>query len=707
MSKIEVLKIEVSALKDLDVDQEVTIPQNTVIGVIGINEDDGGSNATGKSSLAISIPLNLFGPKYIGVSAKDLKNRHLKSPVKTVGYYKLNDIDLKVTRVLGGELSFVYGDETPVTGAVDDVQEKLIATIGMTPNQILMLSYKDQKSPTRFLLMTDAEKKEFLSSFVDDSKFEGVYDTLLKEISTIKDSSIKKTATLEYLNNTNIPKLEQALVEKDREFNAFLSEYAAKNEKLDLEIASLEYESDNIALTDIEMMLSGNNEYQTLKKQYEKALNISTTKNVEAAIQIDAINQEIYAIEKEILNAGKVPDSLNLAVKSATDDLNTALSLRKKHEYNLRLLQVTLDEAEKLEESLNSPNKKICGHCNQELPEKDQETHLANLHKTLDVKKELLNTLFAECESNSDIDNRISSVESDVLAAKTAIAEFLAANSPAKLQEAVANKKKDIKAIELEKLLAQSSVNSLKNQISSIVNQTQRDIDNLKNSIYESIKNKKNEKQQLTYTYEKHVSTVNKSKLDFEAALLESSKISEEIVGLSRSLEVKIHTKDAVSKDGAIAYLFDEILEDLNAEINKNLKLFPNAQKFSLFFLPEKTTKSTGNVSKNITFTLFSGSEEINIKTTSGGEEMSILTAVDEALDTVLERRMGFFVGWKVLDEQMGFIDLNTKEAILDFYKEKSHNKSYIVIDHGSELNASFEDRITLRKKDKIARVET
>lgn len=706
MSKIEVLKIEVSALKDLDVDQEVIVPQNTVIGVIGINEDDGGSNATGKSSLAISIPLNLFGPKYIGVSAKDLKNRHLKSPVKTVGYYKLNDIDLKVTRVLGGELSFIYGDEPPITGAVDDVQEKLIATIGMTPSQILMLSYKDQKSPTRFLLMTDAEKKEFLSSFVDDSKFEGVYDLLLKEISAIKDLSIKKTATLEYLNNTNIPKLEQAMNEKDQEFNIFLSEYAAKNEKLDLEIASLEYES-SIALTDIEMILSGNDEYQTIKKQYEKELNISTTKNIEAGIHIDAISQEIYAIEKDILNAGKVPDSLNLAVKSATDDLNIVLALRKKHEYNLRLLQVTLDEAENIEESLQNPNKKICGHCNQALPEKDQESHLENLHKTLDVKKELLNTLFTECEANSDIETKVSNAESNVLSAKAAIAEFLASNSPAKLQEAAANKKKDIRAIEQEKLLALSLANSLKNQISSIVNQTQRDIDNLKNNISESIKNKKNEKQQLAYTYEKHVSAVNKLRLDFEATLLESAKISEEIASLNRNLEIKMHAKDAVSKDGAIAYLFDEILEDLNAEINKNLKLFPNAQKFSLFFLPEKTTKSTGNVSKNITFTLYSGSEEINIKTTSGGEEMSILTAVDEALDSVLERRMGFFVGWKILDEQMGFIDLNTKEAILDFYKEKSHNKSYIVIDHGSELNASFEDRITLRKKDKIARVET
>jgi energy-coupling factor transporter ATP-binding protein EcfA2 len=58
------------------------------------------------------------------------------------------------------------------------------------------------------------------------------------------------------------------------------------------------------------------------------------------------------------------------------------------------------------------------------------------------------------------------------------------------------------------------------------------------------------------------------------------------------------------------------------------------------------------------------------------------------------------------LDEQFTWIDSNSKEAILEFYRSKSHNKSYFIVDHASEFNAAVDSRILVRKKNGIAQVE-
>jgi DNA repair exonuclease SbcCD ATPase subunit len=90
----------------------------------------------------------------------------------------------------------------------------------------------------------------------------------------------------------------------------------------------------------------------------------------------------------------------------------------------------------------------------------------------------------------------------------------------------------------------------------------------------------------------------------------------------------------------------------------------------------------------------------------SGGEKLGLIIAVDEALDTVLSNRLGVHVGWKILDEQFTWIDSNSKEAILEFFKSKSYNKSYFIVDHTSEFNAAVDSRIIVRKRNGIARVE-
>src|SRR5271166_2878868 len=107
--RIDLLKSEISALSDFDVDQVVEFPQRQVCSIIGENKDDGGSNATGKTSLVNSVPINLYGPKAVGIPAADLKNRFLNSPARIVNYYLLDGVSFVVDRTIGGKLKYKLG----------------------------------------------------------------------------------------------------------------------------------------------------------------------------------------------------------------------------------------------------------------------------------------------------------------------------------------------------------------------------------------------------------------------------------------------------------------------------------------------------------------------------------------------------------------------------------------------------------------------
>jgi DNA repair exonuclease SbcCD ATPase subunit len=210
--------------------------------------------------------------------------------------------------------------------------------------------------------------------------------------------------------------------------------------------------------------------------------------------------------------------------------------------------------------------------------------------------------------------------------------------------------------------------------------------------------------------YEKALSTA-KANFDISTGKLEELQKSILLLA-SQKLDLEIDQKVlemssyVLSKSGFFGYIFDGILDDLNKEININLKMIPNVRQYSLQFTPDKVAKTTGVVSKSITFEIKNGNREVAFKPLSGGEKLGLIIAVDEALDTVLSNRLGVHVGWKILDEQFTWIDSNSKEAILEFFKSKSYNKSYFIVDHTSEFNAAVDSRIIVRKRNGIAQVE-
>src|SRR5665213_2606723 len=167
--KLELESMEIDGFRDLGPNQKVIFPRNSVSSILGKNDDDGGSNASGKTSFIMSVPVNIYGPKIVGIASADLKNWHLKQPARLVGRYLVDGESLVIDRTIGGKLLYCYKGSDWVTGGVEDVQKKINEILKITSEQFMALSHKPQEDSTSFLLKDDADKKDFLSSFFDVS----------------------------------------------------------------------------------------------------------------------------------------------------------------------------------------------------------------------------------------------------------------------------------------------------------------------------------------------------------------------------------------------------------------------------------------------------------------------------------------------------------------------------------------------------------
>jgi DNA repair exonuclease SbcCD ATPase subunit len=183
------------------------------------------------------------------------------------------------------------------------------------------------------------------------------------------------------------------------------------------------------------------------------------------------------------------------------------------------------------------------------------------------------------------------------------------------------------------------------------------------------------------------------------------NKIDTSIAELSHKINLHNKISEILSRNGFVGYIFDSALEEINREVNENIKEITVISRLSMYFTPDQVAKSTGTVSKSINYKIFDRNEEVSFSTLSGSEKQSLLIAVDAAVDTVLCRRLGVDINYKILDEQFGWVDSAHKESLIDFIKNKYSDKIVLIVDHGSELNAAIDKKIVVVKQNGMATI--
>ena len=708
--RIDFLDTTISAFRDIDANQRVVIPKNQVCATIGVNKDDGGSNASGKTSFVLSPYVNMYGPKIFDIPASDLKNFHLKMPARIVNTYAIDGVPLIIDRTLGGKLQFKYGDNDWVTGGVEDVQSKINDILKITPEQLMALTYKGQEESDSFLLKKDAAKKDFLSSF-----FTG----------TDEFDSSKKIIDAEL---SELEKLQSALVGKQSANQSFLTSLQKTKQSQLANIASLDSEDsrqkikylldrqDVLNQEQKEIMdLLENKEAIRSSGDYQKALQDHKVVSEKNTAEINSVSSNVKELEarvaylKEIINSEPiVPQSMLTNVSKVTEAIrNAEAMLRQIDILTAQINQIRIESEKKKKEIdrvSSSPMK--CTTCGQNVTDPE---HAANHIARMQSDANIFNSKIAELEANrQSLNVTKQDIEALVLLNdqyKGEIVAFKANNSKE-------TSKKELAQVQ-DQLRSQSRTvdylkNDLKKSEDSLTLVEQMIFNRLKTQLNSKMLEKENISSQIKL-FDHTLKVAKKELFNTEASISELliTMEEEEAKGVKYAIAQKINEAGSriLSKSGFFGHIFDGILEDLNREINVTLKMIPNVRQYSLQFVPDKLVASTGSLNKTITHSIKNGKNEINFKVLSGGEKLGLIIAVEEALETVLSRRLGVSCGWKFLDEQFKWIDENSKEPILDFYRSKSKNKTYLIVDHASEFNAAIESRITITKKNKIARI--
>lgn len=607
---LKIKSVEISNVRDIGEKQRVTFKNSGIYSVTGVNEDDGGSNGTGKTSFVMSVAVGFFGTKVVDITNEEIKNRHSEGKANIKLHATVDDEDLFIERTIGGRVKLKFKTPDFVEGSAVDMQSKINDAIKITPEQFLALSYKKQGDGGGFLLLTDSKKKEFLSSFFDLSaiekaqeKVDGKFEQIKNSLTAISAQVAEKTSSISALES-EVNRHREALARLSTpETKANLERYTFESKILQVKIQELT-EAINTPSPEVKGAYDSFN-------RYDEAYSIA---------QAELFTQNNYQTQVQVLKA--------------------------------RMMEK--------EKTLSTPKGKKCVSCDQNINDGTAEAQCAAIHREL--KK-----------IESEIDNLVKKINPEL------------PNQVVALQ-----KLRDQKSIILAEVKHQNSKHVLEASLQS----TRQSLSNVDSLIRSEKKQVEVAEHELKWSIIKH-----------DGCLADIKTLSGQYETLKTDCVITTALSKVLSKSGFVGYIFDTILEELNYETNNNLKMIPNASKFTLGFSSDKVTKTTNNVSKSITFKLWNSDSVISLESLSGGERRSLIIAVDEALDSVLSRRTGVKVNWKFLDEPFDAIDINSKEALLEFYRNKSNDRLYFIIDHASELNAGLDHSIKLTKKNGIATI--
>ncbi len=161
-------------------DAEITFENSGLVLVEGYNHDDGRANGAGKSAIFNGLAFALYGkiPRKITVSEV------LRKGAK-YGFAEVNILCggavYRVKRSRPSRVEFKKGDQE-----IQITQEEFEKIIGLNYEQFIISMYTAQDSTSRFLLLNDTDKKNFLLRLMDLDEFKKCRDISLKELTQLK-----------------------------------------------------------------------------------------------------------------------------------------------------------------------------------------------------------------------------------------------------------------------------------------------------------------------------------------------------------------------------------------------------------------------------------------------------------------------------------------------------------------------------------------
>jgi len=674
-------KLSVEAFRSIRDRQEVnleTLGQNTRIG--GSNHDTGGDSGAGKSTIPEAIDY-LIGVGNIPSTV--LQNRDTKTPGNVVGEFtneKNQAIIIKRDMKSGLTLS-IDGEE--VSGTTK-AEEKLADILGIPKDLFRKMYHKKQKEGGFFLSLTPKESYQFLVEACGLKEWQAKID---KSDEILKD--LKKTLS-------------------DKEYEISVSEESLKETVALLKTIQKPSTPDYINIGDLENIDILEAKALEYKEAYAEEAN-KLIKPVSAESKVDQkarqeIEANILAFEKqysEITTTHSIKISkIRNIIKETNEELETIKDYKRTISYNKEKAVALIEEIKHLKLT-------DCPTCHRYWEDETKKHLIAQKEDTLSKLKAEMFALKDKISSEKELEEKLQkALKGQDQLEKNALVD------PNK--EKVDNLKSELKRMDaLERELNQKAteiyekqydeynktLNLLKTKYGTLVQGVEAKILEIKN-INKENSLKKEYYDKAVKEYETRYKITKASALSKNDAL---SKKWLEVIEIKKNMDLAYESKRAIKS--YTMKIFQETLDTIGATASNILNQIPNVQSSSISFESFKEQKN-GKIKEEITAMLNNGSSEnVDIRSLSGGERSSIDIAVDLAAIDILEDKFNKGMNLFILDEPFDGLDTISKEQYLELLKNLNTNKKLIIIDHSSEVKEMVSDTIIIEKTNGISRI--
>lgn len=611
-----------------------------------------GRNGSGKSTLALAIA---YAFDFCPYPATALQSWGSDIPMQIELVF---EVDGKTVHLCRGAKTSLTVDGIKASKSKAAVDEQLRQLVGLDPEWLAALTYRQQQARGTFLSMTDKEKKEALSTLLRLDEIERRADEVKKSLPRLEaqaDAARKQLADIDFAIAAIPPPpiidpfVPAAIDAMERE----MANSAKLRDTLEKVIAN---QGAKVASLEGEL-------------NYKKATVIGELKNFKVA-QGTENSAEAIELSGLLTRARQKLDSLR-----SQSDANFAAWVK-----NDEFFRRTKPELEAKAKHLKTNR---CPTCSQWWENAKAQLDLveANLVD--------LETFMARHPAQFEQDPTIAIVENTI---RKIIKKQLTLESHQKLSVAE-------RQLELEKSLetAQEAVAAARKELANHK-------DTLSQMFREEIL-KIGELDQLRTQYAADKRAIERNTETRERFQADAEKARSEFAAYTNTLNQEQDFLALIGREGFLGAIFDEVLAEISDEANKVLLGLPNTSDVTIEFRSENTT-AKGTVTREIKPYVTIRGHAVPLRAgCSGGMYLSVEQAVDLALNRVVTRRTGVVPGWIILDECFADQDLPTKEEAMGVLREFARDRLVLVVDHATEMKEAFTQRISMECQEGVSKV--
>ena len=677
---------------------KIQFPSSGLTLVHGKVSETGDSSGAGKTSFLNAISFLFGGCPF---AATELQSWYTEEEPKAEAVLGTEKGEVKVTRHKG---LTIKSSKYPKGSRGKAAETVLDEVFGMDEKTRAICTYRGQKQPGVFLEMSDAQKKQFLTSLLDLDKYEKVALDAAERAKSLKETVSYSKARLDAA-------VEVHGVAQDR-LSSISSPDLLDKEKLVSEMGlvvnkvnELESEAalENKMAQNVRVRLGADMDAEIgiLRAALRSALDARPLEN---AFEIKKLEEEAVGLGDRIAYLQKEDQLKAVCVEKERGKLNAELVKLKASVSDLPRLKRRLEDLKKQRTALEA---QICPTC-------------TRIWICDESRK-----LFEECiEDTAQILKQIEDKNSEIprgLEIKKSIESLVAPEANQGIPVLIQRKN------DLVKQIRDLNQKNLK-EVGEIEATYRGKGDLVRTKYFAIIEGQSNAHttQALKYTREARekrleLDSVRKRLSDLELLEVQRSEcvgnvtrateaVSKAQAAFSESniaLALELDVQALVGREGFLGVIFDDVLAEITTATNNVLERVANVSHLTFQFDSTKETK-TGNITQRIIPVIYSHGRKVSFNAgISGGMQTSVELAVDLAVAEVVGRRRGTYPGFLILDEPFEGLGGTSKEAALEMLRVYASDRLLLVVDHSSEIGASFSQVIEIVQEDGRSKISS